>query len=78
MSCWDTTTAVFTVMIQLGSILAVMWLYRAKIVGVTAGLTRDPDARRFTLMLIVACIPAFVAGAFLADFVQTCSTKASA
>jgi undecaprenyl-diphosphatase len=61
---------VFTVMIQLGSILAVMWLYRAKILGVTAGLTRDPDARRFTLMLIVACIPAFVAGAFLADFVQ--------
>ena len=62
---------VFTVTIQLGSIFAVMWLYRAKIVGVTAGLTRDPDARRFTLMLIVACIPAFVAGAFLADFVQT-------
>jgi undecaprenyl-diphosphatase len=62
---------VFTVMIQLGSILAVMWLYRAKILGVTAGLTRDPDARRFTVMLIVACIPAFVAGAFLADFVQT-------
>ncbi len=61
---------VFTVMIQLGSILAVMWLYRAKILGVTAGLTRDPDARRFTLMLIVACIPAFVAGALLADFVQ--------
>jgi undecaprenyl-diphosphatase len=61
---------VFTVMIQLGSILAVMWLYRAKIAGVVAGLTTDPDARRFTVMLIVACIPAFVAGAFLKDFVQ--------
>lgn len=61
---------VFTVMIQLGSVLAVMWLYRAKILAVTAGLTTDPDARRFTVMLIVACIPAFVAGAFLADFVQ--------
>jgi undecaprenyl-diphosphatase len=63
--------AVFTVMIQLGSILAVMWLYRAKILAVTAGLASDPDARRFTVMLIVACIPAFVAGAFLAEFVQT-------
>jgi undecaprenyl-diphosphatase len=62
---------VFTVMIQLGAILAVMWLYRAKILGVTAGLTTSPDARRFTLMLIVACIPAFVAGALLADFVQS-------
>lgn len=62
---------VFTVMIQLGSILAVMWLYRAKILGVTAGLASDPDARRFTGMLIVACVPAFVAGALLADYVQT-------
>lgn len=61
---------VFTVMIQLGSILAVMWLYRAKIAGVVAGLTSDPDARRFTVMLFIACIPAFVAGAFLKDYVQ--------
>ena len=62
---------VFTVMIQLGSILAVMWLYRAKILGVTAGLTHNPDSRRFALMLFVACIPAFVAGGLLADFVQS-------
>ena len=61
---------VFTVMIQLGSILAVMWLYRGKILAVVSGLATDPEARRFTLMLIVACLPAFVAGAFLADFVQ--------
>jgi undecaprenyl-diphosphatase len=61
---------VFTVTIQLGSILAVMWLYRAKIASVVAGLTTDPEARRFTAMLVVACIPAFVAGAFLKDFVQ--------
>ena len=62
---------VFTVMIQLGSILAVMWLYRGKILSVVAGLRREPDARQFTLMLVVACLPAFVAGAFLADFVQS-------
>ena len=61
---------VFTVMIQLGSILAVIWLYRAKILAVVAGLASDPDARRFTAMLVVACIPAFVGGALLADFVQ--------
>ena len=62
--------AVFTVMIQLGSILAVIWLYRAKILAVVAGLASDPDARRFTVMLVVACLPAFVGGALLADFVQ--------
>ena len=61
---------VFTVMIQLGSILAVIWLYRAKILAVVTGLGSDPDARRFTAMLIVACIPAFVGGALLADYVQ--------
>jgi len=63
--------AAFTVMIQLGSILAVMWLYRHKILSVVTGLAADPDARRFTLMLIVACLPAFVAGALLADFVKS-------
>jgi len=60
----------FTVMIQLGSILAIMWLYRAKIAGVVRGLPSDPDARRFALMLVVAFIPAVVAGAFLGDYVQ--------
>jgi undecaprenyl-diphosphatase len=61
---------VFTVMIQFGSILAVMWLYRAKIATVVTGLGSDPDARRFALMLVVAFIPALVAGAFLADYVK--------
>ena len=45
---------VFTVMIQLGSILAVMWLYRAKILAVVAGLASRPEARRFALMIVVA------------------------
>jgi undecaprenyl-diphosphatase len=61
---------VFTVMIQFGSILALMWLYRVKIWTVARGLTRDPDARRFTLMLIVACVPAAAAGAAFEDFVK--------
>ena len=61
---------VFTVMIQLGSIVAVMWLYRAKLTAVIRGLPSDPDARRFVLMLLVAVIPALVAGALLSDFVK--------
>jgi undecaprenyl-diphosphatase len=62
---------VFTVMIQLGSILAVMWLYRAKIAAVVTGLPSDPDARRFALMILLAFIPALVAGAVLSDYVTT-------
>jgi undecaprenyl-diphosphatase len=60
----------FTVMIQLGSVLAIMWLYRAKIAAVVRGLRSDSDARRFVLTIIVGCLPALAAGALLADFVQ--------
>ncbi len=68
---FDDPGGVFTVMIQLGSILALMWLYRAKILSVIVGLGSDREARHFALMLIVAVIPAVVAGAFLAKYVQT-------
>jgi undecaprenyl-diphosphatase len=61
---------VFTVMIQLGAVLAVMWLYRAKIVAVLVGLRSDPDARRFAAMIVVGTIPAVIAGGLLADYVQ--------
>jgi undecaprenyl-diphosphatase len=61
---------VFTVMIQFGSILAVMWLYRAKIADVVRGLPSSAAARRFALMIVIAFIPAVVAGLFLADFVK--------
>ncbi len=60
---------VFTVMIQLGSIFAVVWLYRARILDVVAGLPTRPEARRFALMLFVALLPALAAGAALSGFV---------
>ena len=60
---------VFTVMIQLGSIVAVVWLYRGKILDVVSGLPSRPEARRFAIMLFVALIPALVAGALLSGFV---------
>ena len=62
---------VFTVMIQLGSILAVMWLYRAKILAVIAGLPSDPNARRFAIMIVVATVPALVAGLLFSKFVKS-------
>jgi undecaprenyl-diphosphatase len=58
-------------MIQFGSVLAVMWLYRRKVAEVVTGLVSDPSARRFALMLVVAFIPAAVAGLLLADFVKS-------
>jgi undecaprenyl-diphosphatase len=68
---YDDPGGVFTVMIQLGSILAVMWLYRQKIVAVVTGLPTDPRARRFAVMIVVATIPALVAGALFSKFVKS-------
>jgi len=67
---YDDPGGVFVVMIQLGSIIAVMWLYREKIISVVAGLPSKPEARRFALMIVLATIPVLVAGALLSKFVQ--------
>src|SRR5580765_800553 len=61
---------VFTVMIQLGSILAIMWLYRAKLFAVVTELPSSPEARRFAALIIVAVVPALVAGALLSKYVK--------
>ena len=60
----------FTVMIQLGSILAIVWLYRVKIMRVLTGLTTDPEARHFVLMIAVAFVPAAIAGALFSGYVK--------
>lgn len=62
--------SVFTEMIQLGSILAIVWLYRAKLLEVLAGLPSKPDARRFVITIGIAFIPAVLAGAFASDYVE--------
>ena len=61
---------IFTVMIQLGSILAIVWLYRAKVFGTLAGLTTNGDARRFAWMIVLGTVPALVAGALFSSFVK--------
>jgi undecaprenyl-diphosphatase len=62
---------VFTVMIQLGAILAVVWLYRAKVLAVILGLPTQPEARRFAGLVLVGFLPALVAGALFSDYVKT-------
>jgi undecaprenyl-diphosphatase len=67
---YDDPGGVFTTLIQLGSIFAVMWLYRDKIVRVLAGLPSDPGARNFAAAVLVATVPLLVAGALLSKFVK--------
>jgi undecaprenyl-diphosphatase len=61
---------VFTVLIQLGSILAIMLLYRQKIADIVTGLFSRYEAREFATAIVVATIPALLAGAFLSKFVK--------
>ena len=61
---------VFTVMIQLGSIFAVAWLYRAKIVSLVSELGTSPEARHFAAAIAIATLPVLLAGALLADYIQ--------
>ena len=67
---YDDPGGVFTVMIQLGSILAVMWLYRQRIFDVVTGLPTKPEARRFALMLFLAFLPAVAVGFFAAPYIK--------
>lgn len=61
----------FNIIIQLGAILAVVWEYRNKVLGIVLGLPREPGAQRFTLNLLVAFLPAVVLGVLFADLIHT-------
>ena len=68
---YDDPGGAFTVLIQLGSILAIVWLYRAKLTALIRALPSDAEARRVAAALLVAVVPALVAGALFAGYVQT-------
>jgi len=55
----------FHVFIQLGAILAIVWLYRSTVVDVLVRAHREPGPRRFLRNVVIGTIPAGVVG-FLA------------
>ena len=61
----------FEVLIQLGAILAVVVLYFEKLWRVFLALPRDPAARRFAIGIVIAFLPAAVAGAMLHGFIKS-------
>lgn len=66
-----TQPATFVVLIQLGAILAVITIYFARLaVLIRDALTGKAYAWRFALAVVLACLPAVVAGVLLRDFIQ--------
>lgn len=62
---------VFDIAIQLGAILAVVVLYLRRLLDVLFGLPRDPAARRFAFVILLAFLPAAVIGAAAHDFIKS-------
>jgi undecaprenyl-diphosphatase len=54
----------FDIVIQLGAILAVCWVYRERFTRAALGLTSDPVSQRFVANVVIAFLPAAVAGVF--------------
>lgn len=53
---------VFEIAIQLGAILAIVFEYRQRFIGVASGIVSEPKAQRFVLNLLVAFLPAAIVG----------------
>jgi undecaprenyl-diphosphatase len=66
----NTDWEAFTVVIQLGAVLAVVAVYWRKFWDVLIGLPRDPKARQFAINVIVAFLPAAILGALLIKYIN--------
>lgn len=60
----------FIIFIQLGAILAVLWLYRVKLWQVAVSWPRDEKARRLIMNLILGTLPAVVIGLPTEDWIE--------
>jgi undecaprenyl-diphosphatase len=66
----DERSKTFEIFIQLGAILAVVWLYRARLVQTITGASRDPGSRRFLLNQLIAFLPAALIGFVTHDWIK--------
>jgi undecaprenyl-diphosphatase len=60
----------FEIVIQLGAILAIVWLYRTKFLDVARGFPREPASRRFLTNLLIGFVPIAVVGLLLGSWVK--------
>lgn len=62
---------VFTVFIQLGAILAVMWAYRRMLWRTARSVGTDPRARQLLANIAIAFLPAAAIGFLVEDWIDT-------
>jgi undecaprenyl-diphosphatase len=61
----------FTVLIQLGAILAILAIYFVKLWRIALGMFSNPDDRRFVIGVLVAFLPAAVIGAAAGSYIKS-------
>src|SRR3954465_7672151 len=66
----DERARTFEIFIQLGAILAVMWLYRTRLLRTVQSAGRDPRSRRLILNLGIAFLPAAIVGFLAHDWIK--------
>jgi undecaprenyl-diphosphatase len=66
------TNKTFDIVIQLGAIFAICWLYRDKLMVTATGMAqRNPRDWRFAVAVLLGFLPAAVVGALIHDFIKS-------
>jgi undecaprenyl-diphosphatase len=60
----------FEIFIQLGAILAIVWLYRIRLGHAVVSARTDPASRRLLLNLVIAFLPAAIVGFLAHDWIK--------
>jgi undecaprenyl-diphosphatase len=68
---FHSTGKAFEVLIQLGAILAIVWVYFGRLMSVAVNVPTSPGARRFVAGVLIAFLPAVFAGVALHGFIKT-------
>ncbi|HWA58562.1 MAG TPA: undecaprenyl-diphosphate phosphatase [Gemmatimonadales bacterium] len=66
----DERAKTFDIFIQLGAILAIVWIYRQRFLEVARTVTREPASRRFVTNLALGFVPAAVLGLLLRHWIK--------
>src|SRR4051794_505606 len=68
---FESTGKAFEVLIQFGTVLAVLAGYFPRLGKIVLDLPHDPRARRFVIGVLVAFLPAAIVGVLLHDFIES-------
>lgn len=68
---FKSTGKTFEVLIQLGAILAILSVYFGRLLNLALSLPREQKARNFVAGILIAFLPAAIAGVLLHGFIKT-------